>query len=538
MNADGSGPVLTDGGRTPSVKWRGGFLYAPRDPDGIPKRIAREAPLPADTLFVLPSPLLGYGLPELLERLSADSALLLVEAVGELETLARERIPSELLNHPRVRFVSATPETAVLAARSLGRFRKAVELVLSRGRSLAGPAYDAVMAALDADFQTHWRNRATMARMGRLWTRNLLDNLGRLPYGRLGPLPRATRPILVAGAGPSLDRTAPWILSRRERLAIVAVDTALPCLRARGVEPDAAVVLEGQAHNLRDFAGSSGNAIRLFGDLSSHPAGFRHVGGPVHAVLTRWEELALLDRAGELPFIASRLPPLGSVGVLAASLASRLGPVPLILTGLDFAFWPGRTHAAGAPALRTEEAQQSRVRRRPAQWSIAYGGRSRPATRNGELSDPLLAAYAATLQRELAPVSGRVLDLRGGGLELGLARADFRDADELLEAFGTENGSSGAFEDRGSYDYAASRRQAGAFLEAELGFVHGLRASLRDGRPGVEAAVASCDGYWAHFADSHRAEALPQDFGNRLLVETFYWEDRIERALAFLASTR
>lgn len=533
MITDGSGPVLTDGGRTPSVKWRGGFLYAPRDPDGVPRRIALEAPLPRETLFVLPSPLLGYGLPELLERLSDDSALLLVEAEGKLETLARERIPRELLSHPRVRLVSATPEAAVLAARSLGRFRKASELVLSRGRSLAAPAYDEVMAALDADFQTYWRNRATMARMGRLWTRNLLDNLGRLPYGRLRPLPRAARPILVAGAGPSLDRSAPWIHSRRKRLAILAVDTALPCLRSRGIEPDAVVVLEGQAHNLRDFAGSAGNELRVFADLSSHPAGFRHAGGPVHAVLTRWDELVLLDRAGELPFIAARLPPLGSVGVMAANLSARLGPVPLLLAGLDFAFPPGRTHAAGAPALRREEARQSRTCRSPAQWSVAFGGRSRTATLDGELSDPLLAAYASTLRRELAPVSGRVLDLRGGGLELGLPRSGFRDADDLLDAF-SRGETPEAFEELGAIDAEASPRHAGAFLDAELERVRNLRASLRDGRPGLEEAISACDGYWAHFPDAHRARALPQDFGNRLLVETFYWEERIERALAFL----
>ncbi|MBN1242372.1 MAG: DUF115 domain-containing protein [Spirochaetales bacterium] len=532
MKTDGSGPVLSDGGRVPSVSWRGAFLYAPRDPDKIPERIAREAPLPPDTLFVIPSPLLGYGLPTLLERLGGGSALLLIEAEGELESLARERAPRELLAHPRVRFVTATPEAAVLAARSLGRFRRAVELVLSRGRSLAPSTYDAVMAALEADFQTYWRNRATMARMGRLWTRNLLDNLGRLPYGRLKPLPSARKPLLVAGAGPSLDRAMPWILSRRARLAIIAVDTALPCFRARGIEPDAVVVLEGQAHNLRDFAGGAGNRIRLFADLSSHPAGFRHVGGSVHAILTRWDELALLDRAGRLPFIASRTAPLGSVGVLAASLSARLGSVPLILAGLDFSYEAGRSHASGAPFPEAEDQRRSRLRQGPSLWSAAYGGRSRVATRSGERSDPLLSAYASTLQRELAPFAGRTLDLRGGGLELGLARGRVADADAVLDAFGAPEGA--AFEDRGDYDASVSRAATASFLERERDSLLALRSSLRNGTGGLEDAAATCDGYWAHFADPDRARELPLDFRNRLLVETFYWEDRIDRASAFL----
>jgi hypothetical protein len=261
--------------------------------------------------------------------------------------------------------------------------------------------------------------------MSRLWLRNLFTNLpllaepGPAPGPTAGQAPDPARPILVAGAGPSLETALPRIARVRGRLTLLAVDTALPALA--GLEPDWVYALEAQHYNLEDFLPGRDPAQTLLCDLSSCPAVLR-LFPRRRAFSTRFHPLALFDRLQAAGLLPPELPPLGSVGVTAVQAALSLSTGPVLLAGLDFCYPQGRTHARGAPSHRRALAACSRLA--PLGLGLLEALAARPRLRvRGKggreyASDLVLRSYALQLGA-LARSSGRLFDLGAEGLETG-----------------------------------------------------------------------------------------------------------------------
>lgn len=515
-----------------SVEYRGRGLYSRVAPREGPERIVRALrPLP-DTVYIVPSPLLGYGLASLLERLPASSAVLALEADPALADLARSRLPPEISGHPRFRLLE-DPSRASRAIRSLGTFRRAVEVRLSAGRSLYPEAYDAALREVDAELERYWRNRVTLVRMGRLWVRNIFRNLARLPSVPVREASAWEGSVVVCGAGPSLDRTAPWLAAERVRLRILACDTALGPLVLRGIRPDAVVCLEGQVHNLKDFLPAAGSEIPVFADLSSHPSVFRAVRGPKFLTLTDFEPLNLLDRLGNLPLPLLRIPPLGSVGVLAVHLARRLTKGPILLTGLDFSFPPGSTHAKGSPALQAESLLEDRLYKARSQWASSWPRHTRiPGPSGSGGAGAVMGLYASLLSEETRG-DPRVFDLRDSGLPLGLRKLGLPEASRLIEASATGNPPSGPLPSGRAVPPEELRTAADVFLDGEAARVEYLLAALA-GSGDLAARVAECDWIYSWFPDEGRVRELSGDVRNRLLAEALDWKRRIREARAGL----
>ena len=256
---------------------------------------------------------------------------------------------------------------------------------------------------------------------------------------------------------------------------------------------------------------------------------------------------AALSEAG-LPFF--RAPPLGSVGVHAAHVARSLAAGPLLATGLDFSFEPGKTHARGCPSLLAEERRLDRLTRWPGQYVASFrdrtfalraGVRSHEGGRSGLLSDPILVSYAALLADGAASGGGRepLYDLRAGygegrgpsigGRPIGLERA------ESLVAAAFDEGRAGR--DAGasprpqplSADKAA--KVASTVIGGELRRLDELKGAMRGSRR-AEAAdlrglIAESDYLFWSFPDQDRAMVLSQDFLNRLAVQADYWSYRL-----------
>lgn len=511
------------------MEYRGRCLYSRVAPREAPERVVRDLePLP-ETLYIVPSPLLGYGLPSLLDKLPESSAVLAVEADPVLAAFSRSRLPPEVTGHPRFRFLEIPIPAGTL--RSLGVFRRASEVRLSAGRVLHPEAYDAALRTVDSELNRYWRNRITLVRMGRLWIRNIFRNLPRLPAAGLREPAAWTGPVAVCGAGPSLDRACDWLRSVRGRLRVLACDTALGPLSLRGIRPDAVVCLEGQIHNLKDFLPAGRAEIPVFADISSHPSVFHAVRGPKILTLTRFEDLALLDRLERLPLPALSVPPLGSVGVLAVHLARRLTDGPVFLTGLDFSFPAGTTHAKGSPALQADFFREGRLYKARGQWNAswpAFPGGSRAAGGAGFLMD----TYASLLSEEVRG-DPRVFDIRGSGLPLGLDRITLMEASALLEEPRIGAWAPGPVPPGRSVPREELRAAVSSFLEGEAERLEGLLAAL-DGRGDLAARVAECDWIYSWFPDEDRVRELSGDVRNRLLAEALDWKRRIREARAGL----
>lgn len=514
-----------------SVEYRGRCLYSRVAPREGPERIVRSLePLP-DTLYVVPSPLLGYGLGTLLERIPASSAVLALEAEPALASLTLSYLPPGISRHPRFRFLP-DPGLAERSVRSLGTFRRAVEIRLSSGRSLRPAVYDTALRRVDAELNRYWRNRMTMVRMGRLWARNIFRNLSRLPGSRILEPSAWEGPVAVCGAGPSLDAACPWLLSERRRIRILACDTALGPLLLRGIRPDAVVCLEGQIHNLKDFLPGGNTEIPVYADLCSHPSVFRAVPGPKILTLTRYEELEFLDRLEALPIPLLRVQPLGSVGVLAVHLARRLTRGAVFLAGLDFSFPPGSTHAKGAPAMLAETLREDRLYKAQAQWGSSWPSLA-PGSRTDRGCAAVMESYAALLAEEVQG-DPEVLDIRGTGLPLGLSRLSHDEASRRLDASGIEDPCPCPLPPGRPVPPEDLRAAASAFLDGEAERVERLLSALA-GSGDLASRVSECDWIYSWFPDEGRVKALSGDVRNRLLAEALDWKCRIREARAGMA---
>ncbi len=523
------GPLPVDTGRGLSLWYRGRSIYSRHDPSAAPVKAALAAVDSAGTLYLVPSPCLCHGLGELAGRMKEGSAILCVETDQELMALAVEASRDLRSAHPGLALIRSDDlRAAVDWARGMGSFRR-VELVrLSGGYDLDRPFYDALLSALVAEVALGLRNRVTLVRMGRLWARNLVRNLGSLPWeDAVRPLPDNSA-VAVCGAGPSLDAALPFLLRNAGRLHVMACDTACGPLAAAGVPVDSIVCLEGQVYNLADFLPMEGRRARLCVDLSAHPSSFRALSGPKLLLASAWDDSGLHGRlaAAGLPILG--VPPLGSVGVLALHLARVLHGGPILFAGLDFGFEPGRTHCSGSPVELAEARRESRLYRRDGRWAATF----RPGVRTlagGALCDPALSMYAGLAAEELerAGSGGRVtVDLRTGARHpLPAAAAGFTAAERILA--GCPVAGRPAVAEPGAPGEAAEwRRRAEGFLETEARVMGELRGALRDGcdRERLSGLVTRADWSFSHFPDPERVRALELDALRRLAAEAGYWE--------------
>lgn len=524
MDGDAPRLVETAGGGT-SLFYRGRWIHSRFAPVEAAAKTALSADILPETLYIIASPGLGYGLMELASRLPDDSAILCLEADPALLRLSAEAFASSRWSDP-CRTCLAPVSEAVAAYRRVesrlrgGKLRRVAELRLSGGRSLDDGAYDSAIAAIRDDMSTRFRNRLAMVRMGRLWLRNTISNLASMEWNRCAALGSNGKPVVACGAGPSLDAALPDIGRHRNDLFVLACDTAAGALAAAGIEPDAVVCLEAQIYNVADYLPLGGAELRHIVDISAHPSTFRAAKGPVTLVGSEWMEGSFWSRLASAGLPISSVPPLGSVGVLAINIARALGG-QVFLAGLDFSFPAGRTHCVGSPANLAENRAASRLSRRPGAWKATYRDGAFKM-QSGWISDPALSMYAGLARAELSGFEA--YDLRDP------ACAPLPAIASTIEAHPAAVGEERRF---GLSDDGSSADRARRFLSSESTRVKELASMLRTGadEETLRAALSEADFLYAHFPDAERVSAFELDALKRVAAEAAYWAGRIDEAL-------
>lgn len=192
----------------------------------------------------------------------------------------------------------------------------------------------------------------------RVTMRNLFQNLdtyARMPgVGDLAGLCTG-KPAIVVSAGPSLKRNIDLLLdpSVRERFVIVAVQTVLKPLLAKGIKPHFVTALDYSEISRRFYEGltaSDVEGITLVVEPKVNPAVLDAwpKGGRVRCIGDRTLDLLLgrdlKDRERRHEYVR----PGATVAHLAYSLARHLGCDPVVLIGQDLGFTDGQYYAAGA----------------------------------------------------------------------------------------------------------------------------------------------------------------------------------------------
>lgn len=543
-------PRLVHTGLGDTVSYKDRFLYSRHDPLKNPETVARKLEVLPDTLLILPSPLLLHGAGALLERLPANCHILCIEIDQQLMAFSLEHAPEALLASNLISIIRTDSPAALtdyIDNLGIQKFRRILPVGLSGGYQLYRTAYDRLIAATDRHLQRYWQNRMTLVHMSRLWVKNIFRNLARNWRSLALPFPVTGKPVVVAGAGESLEHSLESLRSYRDRFFLLSVDTALPVLSTAGVIPDAVVVLEGQLANAGDFIGHGNRRLSLICDLTAHPSTLCAVRGEKYFVLTSFCSTGLLKRLQSCGLDIPLVRPMGSVGVLAVELARKISPAPLFLTGLDFSYIPGKPHSRGAPSHLLTLAATSR--KNPVGWyreSMKYPLIEVRGT-GGETvtSDLILHSYGLDLG-EVIQADSAVYDLRRTGIALNAVVLNTdRDFERVLTMW--ESAATGAPAGRKQPKSAAHEDQRGCvrkFLEQEISYLNvfldlytqsGDRLDDTLARSRLVSALDQVDYVYLDFPDAGEAEKRTPQFLHRTAASAVDFRKNVQRALTILA---
>jgi len=521
-----------------SISYRGKTLLSKIDPVAQGERLAAEIPVKAGTLYFCPSPLYGYGLSILLEKLEPNSAVICIEADEKLFDISRKALGKNtaifsLLNTKKAE------ELCAFIRKTYGQrsFRRVEEIRLTGGWQLFPQLYEELAKALRQDITLEWSNAITLIHLGRLYARNLIRNLPLLPESENITALNFPCPALTLGAGPSLDSileelSALWrgkIPGPEERpFKIVCADTCLPALIERQILPDLVVILESQHWNLRAFTGSRGLKIDTAIDLSALPASCRVLTGKRYFFATQWVNLALITRLNNAGILPEVFAPLGSVGLNTVALALRTGCAYVITGGLDFSYSLDAYHCRSSPGYLALQLGQNRFRSLINAGIALREGSFVILSKTGKQirSNPIMRNYRDIFEQEFGG-NTRLLDISASGLPLGIKTVSPGEAFNILNETDKKTNTPSVSQS-GATNFNPQREKITAFIRQEIDTLNNIENMLTGLIPPdltcLEELLDTADYLWAHFpecagAGGRRPSAADLSFLKRVRAE-------------------
>ncbi len=213
--------------------------------------------------------------------------------------------------------------------------------------------YDKVKDELSEIANLLTRNRATTLKAGKEWNINSLHNLQDIivnpGFNYLENL-FEDQPVVVAAAGPSLNKNVEQLKEMKDKVIIISVSMALNTLLAHDIIPDIIILIDSTKKLIEVFEGLDkkkfSDTVLAFPGLIQ-PQIIQEWPGPKivttidqSEIITAWLEKYIDDKG--------RIISGGSVSHSAFGLAYSLGGNPIIFVGQDLAFSNGRTHSKGS----------------------------------------------------------------------------------------------------------------------------------------------------------------------------------------------
>ncbi|MCL2520973.1 MAG: DUF115 domain-containing protein [Spirochaetaceae bacterium] len=313
----------------------------------IESGVKKLLPPPSEhTLYLIASPLLGYGLKEWLAKLPAGSYALAYEAEPQLTQITHQHFAGwqtsqvTLLNSIEYNSLNKT-----LFNLYNYNFKEVVMLKINGGYYLKQTIYDNLFIFLQQLLQQQTHNRLLLKRNAKRWLKNTIDNFSSI---KSFVKPQFDdKPLIIAAAGLSLDEAIPSLKKYRPYYHLLAVDTAFLPLQAHSLNPDALFILEGGFYNSYDFIGHKNFTAPVISDLASYAPLLHNLPAPKSFFVTNIAPVTLFKRlslALQLPL----LPPLGNVAMAAITYALQYSNASIILCGFDFCYSLSRLHAKAA----------------------------------------------------------------------------------------------------------------------------------------------------------------------------------------------
>ncbi len=338
-------PALKETAEGNTIFFLGKYLYSKYRPKSSAIKLAQVEKKEEHTLYLICCPLLGYGIEEFISEFPENSTAIMLEVNGELDKISEEFLS---FNLPYIFFKDSKYEdlkTIVNSICNRQKIKYIKSVSFNGGYSLEKESYLKVEKLVWEIVQVYWRNRSTITFFKDLWFRNIFRNIAsNFNDGYISEI-KCNVPVIVCGAGESLEESIKFIKEVKDKVVIIAVDTALPTLFKSNIVADIVVALEAQNANLSDFIPSRPNSI-LIADLSSNPS-VNSMFKNINFVYTNFFSGDLKSRLKDFNLLPKVVKETGSVGILALLLAQEITESEIFLTGFDFAYKNGKTHANG-----------------------------------------------------------------------------------------------------------------------------------------------------------------------------------------------
>nr|WP_318659787.1 6-hydroxymethylpterin diphosphokinase MptE-like protein [uncultured Treponema sp.] len=354
-----------------SVLYRERFLYSKYDPSKSILNIISNLTVNPGTLVLVMSPALFLGYTELTQKLSDQCKIICFEFDKQLYDFSKNYIPQDSKD---TKIYSEENIKEYIDFINTNHFRKVIRIDFSGGTIFNKEKYDNIFSVTQSVIDQFWKNRLTLIRFGRIFSKNIFKNLVHLadsiPFKSL--YKTVDKPILVLGAGESLDKTIQTLKEKkqcggqdtdsdkifRDIFFILCVDAALNPLLESNIIPDAVVAVECQSIIEKAYIGKSVlSKVPLFSDLVSRSSIPEILGGPVSFFVSEYSNMTFLKTLSEKEILPPVIKPLGSVGLVASEIALRLrknDDVKIFFSGLDFSFTAGITHAKETPSHKRQ----------------------------------------------------------------------------------------------------------------------------------------------------------------------------------------
>ena len=560
INNDTNKPCLEETRQGLSVLYENRYLYSKYNPAASIERLVDTLELKNDTLVLCFSPILGYGLKKLTEKLPSGCFMLVIEADAQLLELYNQNFFTQR-NTDTAQFSTEEifPKSSEVTIGFLGpqrldniynlltkknqitdngvqiphpgSFKYCVRVDFSAAPALKQEEYQRIQQRAELAVANFWKNRLTLIKMGRLYHRNILRNLAILPFSNEIPAKNIDFPLLVLGAGPSADNTIAQLSlitkAQREKMYIVAVDAVVPALLAKKIKPDLVVALECQHAIQQAYTSAVNKELFIVADLTSRPSilhydtsgGFKTgieqlgkncTGGKIAFFSTEFTGSRFLERLQQQDFIQQVLPPMGSVGIVAMEIALLLrssSHVPVYVSGLDFSFLVERSHCKDSFQVRNTFLKANRVKPAGSYSCLENLSTEKQAGKSGMVySDQILSYYQQIFCDRFQGVV-QVYDVGEMGLDLGLKRRDFSQIiSEITQIKKTNAKEAGIFKENTEKKQQLCEKIQ-AFYHKEEIMLQELRDGLSTGnicQERILEILEEADYLYLHFPDGYK----------------------------------
>jgi len=215
--------------------------------------------------------------------------------------------------------------------------------------------FDTIKTLVKRNQRKNEINAATLKKFGKLWCNNSLKNLKKMAELRgirdYEKKADSDLPFLIVGAGPSLEKTLPYIKELKNRCVIVCVETALRALLRFDVEPDFIILTDPQYWAYRHIAGLKSLSSILITEISTYASVFRFPCKEIILCSSQFPVGKYFEEKLQVSY--GDLGTGGSVASSAWNFAYFCGAKKIFVTGLDFAFPKKQTHIKGSSAEQT-----------------------------------------------------------------------------------------------------------------------------------------------------------------------------------------